>query len=274
LVHGFGIEPERALEILTANYNHRCVPPWTEKELAHKIRDAAVKEHQQPYGWLRNTDRFDARGVDLTSFYRNMGVSEHHKLKEQPANAEAAGSVAEATCSAFVPNPLSVRQLLGDYPELRQPLIHGLLRRGETMNVIASPKMGKSWLTTDLALALATGRSWLDTFETVHGDVLIIDNELHPETTSNRIPKVAEARQIPVEEIADHVYVENLRGRLKDILSLGGYFQATPPGRYSVIILDALYRFLPRDTDENDNGTMAGIYNYLDLHAARYGVIF
>jgi RecA-family ATPase len=134
--------------------------------------------------------------------------------------------------------------------------------------------MGKSWLTTDLALALATGRSWLDTFETVHGDVLIIDNELHPETTSNRIPKVAEARQIPVEEIADHVYVENLRGRLKDILSLGGYFQATPPGRYSVIILDALYRFLPRDTDENDNGTMAGIYNYLDLHAARYGVIF
>lgn len=274
LVHGFGIEPDRALQLLVAHYNERCVPPWSLKELTHKVQNAASKEHERPYGWLRDADRFDPHGVDLSAFCQNAGTSKPADEKEPCANADAASPVAEAPGTVFVPNPLSVRQLLWDYPELRPPLIHGLLRRGETMNVIASPKMGKSWLTTDLALALATGRRWLDTFETVQGDVLIIDNELHPETTSNRIPRVAEARQVPLEEIADHVFVENLRGRLKDILSLGSYFQATPPGRYSVIILDALYRFLPRDTDENDNGTMAGIYNYLDLYATHLGCSF
>jgi hypothetical protein len=267
LVHGFGIAPDHALQLLLDHYNDRCKPPWTEKELTHKVLDAAVKPHEQPFGWLRDADRSDSHDVDLSAFYKKIEVSQQHAESKSIPDAKTASPV-------FAPNPLSIRQLLWSYPELRPPLIHGLLRRGETMNVIASPKMGKSWLTIDLALALATGRPWLNTFETIRGDVLIIDNELHPETTSNRIPRVAEARQIPVEEIADHVYVENIRGRLKDILSLGSYFQATPPGRYSIIVLDALYRFLPRDTDENDNGMMANIYNYLDVYAAQLGCSF
>ncbi|WP_149498466.1 AAA family ATPase [Roseiconus lacunae] len=61
---------------------------------------------------------------------------------------------------------------------LQPPVIHGLLRVGETMNVIAPPKVGKSWLASDMALAVATGRPWLDRFPTETGDVLIIDNEL------------------------------------------------------------------------------------------------
>ena len=50
----------------------------------------------------------------------------------------------------------TVRQLVNEFPELRRPVIHGLLREGETMNVVASPKVGKSWLVTDLAMAVAT----------------------------------------------------------------------------------------------------------------------
>jgi len=46
------------------------------------------------------------------------------------------------------------------------------------MNVIAPPKVGKSWLASDMALAVATGRPWLDRFPTEASDVLIIDNEL------------------------------------------------------------------------------------------------
>jgi azurin len=68
---------------------------------------------------------------------------------------------------------------------------------GEIMNVIASPKMGKSWLVTDLALAVATGTPWLG-YPTHRGEVLIIDNELHGQTTANRIPKVAMAHNVVV----------------------------------------------------------------------------
>jgi hypothetical protein len=169
--------------------------------------------------------------------------------------------------------PRSVRELLVQFPELRPPLIHGLLRQGETMNVISAPKLGKSWLVLDLALAIATGRRWLG-FETEAGPVLIIDNELHGETSANRIPKVARARGIPLEEIADAVFVENLRGQLQDIFCMRDYFEALEPGRFRVIILDAFYRFMPVDKDENDNGTMANIYNAIDSYADRLGCSF
>ena len=87
------------------------------------------------------------------------------------------GEAGNATADDFKPCLKSVRELLCDHPALRPPVIHGLLRQGETMNVIAASKLGKSWLVTDMALASATGRKWLDTFETVQGDVLILDND-------------------------------------------------------------------------------------------------
>ncbi len=173
------------------------------------------------------------------------------------------------TATAPTLQPLSVRTLVGKYPELRPPILHGLLREGETMNIISAPKRGKSWLVIDLALAVATGRDWLGQFKCQRGDVLILDNELHGETSANRIPKVAAARGIPVDAYADHVWVQNLRGYLQDVFTLGAYFQSLTPGRFKVIILDAFYRFMPRDMDENDNGTMASLYNHIDRYADR-----
>ncbi len=57
LVHGFRLEPDHALRLLLDHYNPRCEPPWTERELKHKVEDAANKPHEKPYGWLRDADR-------------------------------------------------------------------------------------------------------------------------------------------------------------------------------------------------------------------------
>ena len=170
--------------------------------------------------------------------------------------------------------PLSVRELMSKHQTLRAPVIQGLLRRGETMNVIAPPKTGKSWLVLGLAMSVACGRSWLDTYETVAGDVLIIDNELHPETLAHRIPQVAEGLTIGMNEIAESVHVQCLRGQLRDLYSLAQFFESIEPGRFVLVVLDAFYRFMPRDMDENDNGTMAGIYNHVDALAERMGCSF
>lgn len=181
---------------------------------------------------------------------------------------EKQGAAAEA------PTYMSVRDLAGAYPELRPPIMHGLLREGETMNVIAPSKTGKSWMTVDLGLHVATGRSWLGLFRTEPGPVLILDNELHPESSAHRIPKVAEARNIPLNEIADRLYVDNLRGRLRDLISLGPYFAKIRPRQFKLIILDAFYRFLPADTDENSNGGVAQLYNLIDAYAKRLQCAF
>jgi hypothetical protein len=174
----------------------------------------------------------------------------------------------------IIPSMLSVGQLLKHHPELRPPVITGLLRTGETMNIIAPPKYGKSWLVTDLAMAVATGRRWLDAFETTPGNVLILDNELHSETSANRIPKVATARGILLPEIADKLFIDNLRGRLLDVYTLQPYFEAIQKEYFKLIVMDAFYRFLPKDSDENSNANMTDVYNRLDWYAAMLGCCF
>lgn len=51
LVHGFALDAETALALLR-EYNAQCLPPWSERELAHKIASAAHAAHQKPRGHL------------------------------------------------------------------------------------------------------------------------------------------------------------------------------------------------------------------------------
>lgn len=71
VTHGFGVQPTRALALLETNFNPRCVPAWSTKELAHKIDDAAGKPHDMPYLWLRNGD--DSSRVDVSAILNRPG---------------------------------------------------------------------------------------------------------------------------------------------------------------------------------------------------------
>ena len=51
LVHGFALGESDALNILL-EYNGRCSPPWSEKELRHKLKSAASAPHDKPTGHL------------------------------------------------------------------------------------------------------------------------------------------------------------------------------------------------------------------------------
>lgn len=64
LVQGFGLAPKTALELLIADFNPRCQPPWSEGELAHKCEDAAKAAPQagKPQGWLLDAPRPERNG--------------------------------------------------------------------------------------------------------------------------------------------------------------------------------------------------------------------
>ncbi|MCA9137395.1 MAG: AAA family ATPase [Planctomycetales bacterium] len=173
-----------------------------------------------------------------------------------------------------LPTPLPVAELVDRHPKLRTPIIDGLLREGETMNVIAPPKAGKSWLVTDLALSIATGQPWLGAFPTRQGNVLLLDNELHAETSADRIPRVADARDVRISDTRDSLFIDNLRGRLLDFERLRSYFDQLAVGFFKVVVMDAFYRFLPKDTDENSNGNLTDIYNLIDQYANQLGCSF
>jgi len=210
----------------------------------------ALLEHQGDYAKAAATLRSEGYGAT------------------DPGGVNLSGLLSVAAPDQQVPlaAPRSLRQLMSECPELRKPVIHTLLREGETMNVIAASKAGKSWMVIDLALSVVTGRPWLG-IPCEPGEVLLIDNELHGETSANRIPRVAQARGIRLPEILDRLYVQNLRGSLQDIFSMESYFRQFAPGRFKLVILDAFYRFLPMRADENDNATMANLYNRLDAYA-------
>ncbi|TVQ34164.1 MAG: DUF3987 domain-containing protein [Phycisphaeraceae bacterium] len=66
MVHGFGLDAEAALRLLLDRYNPRCLPPWSEKELRHKVDDASTKPHTKPHGWLRDSGNRADDDVDLS----------------------------------------------------------------------------------------------------------------------------------------------------------------------------------------------------------------
>ena len=156
--------------------------------------------------------------------------------------------------------PLSMADLVQRYPNMREPVIDGLLRVGETMNIIAAPKTGKSWLVSSLAIAVAMGRPWLG-FDTSQGRVLIVDNELHPETLAGRLRRVAGHEPAALGNCID---VLSLRGQLHDLIHLGAILRECEPGKYKLVVIDAYYRTLPQGIDENDNAAVAGLYNLID----------
>ena len=47
---GFDLTEEEAYRLIDAHYNRRCQPPWTEKELRHKIDDAYKEESAREAG--------------------------------------------------------------------------------------------------------------------------------------------------------------------------------------------------------------------------------
>src|SRR5437899_1669821 len=55
LVHGFALGEPDALAVL-GEYNRGCVPPWSERELRHKIESVSRADFREPRGCLLGSD--------------------------------------------------------------------------------------------------------------------------------------------------------------------------------------------------------------------------
>ena len=183
--------------------------------------------------------------------------------------AETTDSLTQAVVSEALQQFPSVRDLVQKHKRrMREPLIHGLIRRGETINLVAPPKAGKSILGYHVALSVAMGDYLLgvEAWRCEQGMVVIFDNELHEETLGCRIPDVSERLNYP-EEVWDWVRVVPLRGKGLDIHAVGKLILQAKILQPRLVIIDSLYRFLPKGVNENDNGAMTEIYNQLDTYA-------
>jgi hypothetical protein len=163
--------------------------------------------------------------------------------------------------------PIQASSLLLSHPHLREIVIDGLARIGETINIVSVTKIGKSWLAYSLLMAIATEQKWLGTFDCKQGRCLLIDNELHVETIARRLDTVAKAMGIPAYEWGDQIDIVSLRGKMVDLNALAPTILAIKPGTYQIVLADAWYRFFPPGVDENSNAQVMQLYNRIDQYA-------
>lgn len=209
---------------------------------------------------------------EFEQFYQEWYKGREH---ERPAS-----TYSHLTPKHLIPKTLTGEELDKLYPTFtladlrdrtsggkrRDYLIDGLLRRGEVMNVIAAPKVGKSWLTYHLALAVTCGKEFMGYKAKERLKVLIVDNELHAEELTWRVGQVADALKVDPE---DRLQFSLLRGSSVDIDGLDSKLDEAGGSGYDIIVIDAFYRILPKGMSENDNASMTQIYNRLDSLAKK-----
>lgn len=68
MVLGFDLDQESAYSLLASVYNPRCVPPWTEKELRHKVKQADKQTSDRGYLLTEPARIEHYPDVDLSAF--------------------------------------------------------------------------------------------------------------------------------------------------------------------------------------------------------------
>lgn len=235
-----------------ANHGYSQFAAYTLLEHNGDFTEAAASLLEQGFGKPETCPAVDIRAI----------LEKHQFGKAMvPANQESTG---EAKTTEPPKVFWTAKELMDTFKEMKEPLIAGLLRREEVMNIVAAPKTGKSWLVLQLAIALTTGNTWLGR-ECTKSRVLLIDNELHEETESARLRYVANAMGVSNDEL-DGLSLGMQRGGVKSLYELPQQLKAIneEKGHFDVIIIDALYKALPRDIDENSNGQITGIYNLIE----------
>ena len=92
---------------------------------------------------------------------------------------------------------------------------------------------------------VSTGRPWQG-FPCKRGRVLIVDNELHPETLASRLAKVIDANEVTPDDLKGRIGTVSLRGKLSGLDSLSKQLATMTPGAWDVVVIDALYPILRR----------------------------
>lgn len=156
--------------------------------------------------------------------------------------------------------PISLGELWRADPTLREPMIDGLLRRGQVGNLISTSKSYKTYLILGLAISMVLRRLWLDRFPTAGGRVLVIDLELQRPDITHRTHAIAKALHAPLEDVAAGIDVLTLRGRNATVEHIERMLLAIAPRTYSLVIVDPLYKTYPEDFDENSNAKMTALY--------------
>lgn len=144
-------------------------------------------------------------------------------------------------------------------PDLAEPIIDGVLRRGHILMLTGPPKAGKSWSMAQLAYAVASGGEWMG-FKCHQGDVCYIDTELDPNSLFNRLDVVRAKMNLP--DSGHRILAMSLRGQIVTAEKIANTINdAYGENRPALVIIDSIYSI--ETGDENNAGDMRAMMQQL-----------
>lgn len=134
MVKGFGLSTDEAFGLLAREYNHRCDPEWSERELLHKIRDAS--NQPGPTGYMLEVQPIN---------YQRQPVPEYKPTLPEEPPAECRVVTLEDASLAYLESVREGKRKLVEtgIPDLDYA-IGGGMEFGEMMVLAARPNHGKS----------------------------------------------------------------------------------------------------------------------------------
>lgn len=168
-----------------------------------------------------------------------------------------------------IKKPKQLRELVSERHDARKPVIDGILRPKETLNIIAPHGTGKSRLAIALACAVATGRTWLGQ-QCARGKVLYVSSDLPSRAIAERLeqhlvgirPHDRDAALVNI-DVLDASGLEGLPDALDRCLD------TADGGDYILVIVDSLDGVVPRNAESERRGKVVAMHETIDVHAIR-----
>lgn len=233
-LRGEGLEEPDILLRLEGENAARCQPPLDHEELRVIAHSASRHEiNEPPPIW---------------------------DLPESPVHAIPEGADLATSLSDLLRNP----------PAAPEAVVEGLIFAGTGCIIAGPPGIGKTWISLDLALSVASGQPFLDRFKTTQGPVLIIDEEGHAYGNYSRFSMLVNGKdlRVPISDIDLRLAIG--KGiRLDTDTGISTVRRLVERYRPSLVIADALVRF--HGSDENSSSDMARFFAISKTLMANYG---
>ena len=160
--------------------------------------------------------------------------------------------------------------LVADFP-VREPLLNGLLREGESMMLWAATGVGKTMAALSMALAIAGGGTFLAWKASTPRRVLYVDGEMHLGDLRDRLAVLMTAVDGVDQEAASRNLVilarqaQSADADFPDLATPDGQkavYDRVRGGRFDLVILDN-FSVLASVDDENDASAMTPVLSFL-----------
>jgi hypothetical protein len=240
-----GVARAEMIDVL-AVWNEKCLPPWDTDALQTKVNNA--------FAYAQNAPGADSM-EEVLKHFKPLSPDE---LKAADEAAEAIKK-AKGEPATFKPATRSARYLKETPFKPIMFTIDDFLPEGAFL-LVAAPKIGKSWLTLQLAIAVATGGEVLG-FKAKQGDVLVLALEDSYRRLKSRLGKLG-FNDLP-DEALDRLHFETNWPRTDKggLEALEKWLDEHPDTR--LVVIDVLECFRP----QRDGKTNAYTDDYASVKA-------